>query len=87
MLTTLLVAFVILMFVTQVVLSSTTPYYAYWVILGIAGAAGLTCGYFVYAYEKYCFALAGAFLGGVLGMFIYNLILHKFVPPVIPPSL
>lgn len=81
-LSALLVAFVILMFVTQVVLSSTAPAYAYWVVLGVAAAAGLTCGYFVYAYEEYCFAIAGAFLGGVLGMFLYNLLLAQYVPPV-----
>jgi hypothetical protein len=84
LLSTLLVAFVILMFVTQVVLNSNTEAYAYWVVLGVALAAGLTCGYFVYVYEEYCFALVGAFLGGVLGMFLYNLILAKYVPPVFP---
>lgn len=82
LLTTFLVAFIILMFVTEVVISSYTKDYAIWVILGISGAIGLVCGYFVVAYEEYCFALAGAFLGGVLGLFLYNLVLAKYVPPV-----
>jgi hypothetical protein len=82
LLATILVSFVILMFVTQVVLRSDTAEYAFWVVLGISAATGLTFGYFIYAYEEYCFALVGAFLGGVLGMFLYNLILAKYVPPV-----
>lgn len=82
LLTTFLVTFVILIFVTQVILSSTSPYYAFWVTLGLSGVAGITLGYFVYVYEEYCFALAGAFLGGVLGMFICNLLLAKYVSAV-----
>jgi len=77
------VAFVIFMFVSQVIFTTQTQATGFWITLGIAAVIGIILGILVVMYEKYCFALVGACLGGVLALFLYNLLLSKYLPTVL----
>jgi len=78
LLTALAVAFVILMFVTQVAFAKGNQKNAYWIVLAIACLAGITAGYFIVKYEQFSFAIVGGSLGGVLGLTLSSLIISHF---------
>jgi hypothetical protein len=81
-LTTLLITAVLLLLVYQLIMSSHTKQYLFWVVLGVSGLIGLTGAYFVTRYNGVCFVVAGGCLGGVLGFFIYGLAMASWAPPV-----
>jgi len=81
-LATLGVSFILLLILYQMILPTYVNQWAFWVCLGVSVAVGLTVAYFVTSYEKYCFVLAGAYLGGVAGYFAYNLFLSSYVASV-----
>jgi len=76
------VGFVLLTVLYQFILSKYVNQTAFWVCLGISAAVGLTVGWFVASYNKYCFVLAGASLGGIGGFILYTAVLAPFLDAV-----
>ncbi len=84
LLTAFIVGFLLLTIIYQMIMLrlSNVKLWAFWVVLGISALVGLTMGYFAVAYNKYCFVLAGASLGGIGGFILYTAILAPFVSNV-----
>lgn len=79
-----IVTFLLFTIIYQMIIlkfSRTKPM-IFWVVLGICGLVGLTVGYFAGKYNKYCFVLAGASLGGIGGFMVYSVILADKVDNV-----
>ena len=49
----------------------------FWVIIGVAVVIGIICGFLLFWLRKIGVAAAGAFLGYVLGNFLYTLVVYK----------
>ncbi len=78
-LATFLVGFLLLTIIYQMIMSKYVDQWVFWVCLGISSLVGLTAGGMVVAYNKYCFVIAGACLGGVAGFVLYTTIFARFV--------
>ena len=81
-LSTLLITAVLLLLIYQLIMTSHTSQWTFWLVLGLSGAVGLTGAYFITRYDKVCFVVAGACLGGVVGFFVYGLAMAAWAPPV-----
>lgn len=75
LLATFLVTFILVTVIYQMIMSKFVEQWAFWTCLGVSAAVGLTAGVLVVIYNKYCFVIAGACLGGIGGFFLYNMIL------------
>lgn len=82
LLATFVVSFLLLTIIYQMALSKYVNMWVFWVCLGLSTLVGLTVGYFVAAYDRYCFVLAGACLGGVAGFIIYTACFASIVASV-----
>jgi hypothetical protein len=80
--TAFVVAFVLIMFITQVAFSKMTPQFAYWIVVGVSAAVGLTVAYFISSYKSITFAIVGACGGGVIGLSLSTIILSYYAFPV-----
>lgn len=69
-----IVGFIIFNLVYQLAASSITMEKAWvvWIILGAATLVGLIVGVFAVKYQRYCFLLAGACLGGIIGFLVFT---------------
>ena len=79
---TFFITAVLVLLIYQLIMTSHTAQYAFWLVLGVSGLIGLTGAYFISRYDKACFFMAGAALGAVLGFFIYGLAMASWAPPV-----
>ena len=71
---TFVVAFILFNLIYQIAASSITMenFGVLWIIVGAAGIVGAIVGFFAVKFQKYCFFLAGACLGGIIGFIIYT---------------
>jgi len=71
---TFVVAFILFNVIFQLSASKITMENAWvvWIIMGAAGIIGAIAGFFAAKFQKYCFFLAGACLGGIIGFMIYT---------------
>eukprot|EP00826_Nyctotherus_ovalis_P058705 TRINITY_DN8095_c0_g1_i10.p1 TRINITY_DN8095_c0_g1~~TRINITY_DN8095_c0_g1_i10.p1 ORF type:complete len:223 (+),score=55.70 TRINITY_DN8095_c0_g1_i10:850-1518(+) len=69
-----IVGFIVFNLVYQLAASSITMEKAWvvWIILGAAALIGLIVGVFAVKYQRYCFLLAGACLGGIIGFLVFT---------------
>ena len=84
LMTAFIVGFLVLTIVYQMIMVrfANTTVNTFWFVLGIAALVGLTVGYFAASYNKYCFVVAGASLGGIGGFILYTAILSRFLDNV-----
>ena len=76
----LAVGTLILIIIYALILPINSPKWAFLVTLIVSYVLGAFAGMYIVRYQRYCFFLVGIYLGAVLSIFLFNLILYKIIP-------